>query len=101
MGIDPPGPEEEAGATVNQDIDAALRGWDYKPGVVQARLVQAGDGRQIIQMRVDLGVLQIESSGRPDGTRPHGLTTYFDYLRQHARVSDRAGQALARGEVQR
>ncbi len=98
--IDSPGPEAEAGATVHQDIDAALRGWDYKPGVVQARLVQAGDGRQIIQMRVDLGVLQIESSGRPDGTRPHGLATYFDYLRQQARVSDRAGQAFALGEEQ-
>src|SRR5207244_8327488 len=43
--FDSPGPGWEAGATVNQDIDAAMRGWDYKPGVVQARLVQAGDGR--------------------------------------------------------
>jgi hypothetical protein len=85
---------------VNQDIDAALRGWDYKPGVVQARLVQAEDGRQVIQMRVDLGVLQIEPAGRPDGTRPHGYPTYADYLKQQARVADRGGQAFVLGEEQ-
>lgn len=67
---------------MSQDIDAALRGWEYKPGVVQARLVQAGDGRQVIQMRLDLGLLQFETEGRPDGTRPHGFPTYFAYL-QH------------------
>lgn len=78
---------------MNRDIDAVLKGWPYKPDVVQARLVQAGDGRQIIQMRVELGVLQLETAGRPDGTRPHGQSTYFDYLRAEA------GEATARGEA--
>ena len=86
------------GGSVNQDIDAALEGWDFKAGVVQARLVQARDGRQVIQMRVDLGVLQIEAGCRPDGTRPHGHDTYFDYLRQQARV---AGRARSRGRAER
>jgi hypothetical protein len=85
---------------VSQDIDAALEGWEFKPGVVQARLVQAGDGRQVIQMRVDLGVLQLETAGRPDGTRPHGQSSYYEYLRHQARVSDRAGQALVLSEEQ-
>ena len=76
---------------MNQDIDAALRGWDYKPGVVQARLVQAGDGRQVIQMRVDLGLLQIEPEGRPDGARPHGCATYFDHLRREAAAALNSG----------
>jgi len=79
---------------VHQDIDAALQGWEFKPGVVQARLVQARDGRQVIQMRVDLGVLQIEPAGRPDGQRPHGYPTYFDYLRQQARTAARAGRSF-------
>jgi hypothetical protein len=70
---------------VSQDIDAALRGWDFKPGMVQARLVDAGDGRQVIHLRVDLGILQIETSDRPDGTRPHGYPTFFEYLKHVAR----------------
>ncbi|HLJ96799.1 MAG TPA: UvrB/UvrC motif-containing protein [Gemmataceae bacterium] len=85
---------------MSQDIDAAMKGWEYRPGVIQARLVQASDGRQVIQMRVDLGLLQIETTGRPDGTRPHGCATYFEYLRQQARVADRGGQGFVLSEEQ-
>src|SRR5262249_47652852 len=85
---------------MKQDIDAALRGWDFKPGVVQARLVQASDGRQVIQMRVDLGIFEIENPGRPDGRRPPGCLNYFEYLKQQARVASRAGQAFALSEEQ-
>jgi len=85
---------------MHQDIDIALRGWEFKPGVVQARLVQAKDGRQVIQMRVDLGILQIETAGRPDSLRPHGFATYFDYMKQQARVADRAHQSLVLSEEQ-
>jgi hypothetical protein len=75
---------------MGQDIDNALHGWEFKPAVVQARLVDAEDGRQVLQMRVDLGVLQMELSGRPDGQKPHGLPTYFDYLQQLAARSKNA-----------
>lgn len=85
---------------MSQDIDAALEGWDFKPGVVQARLVQARGGRQVIQMRQDIGILQIETTDRPDGTRPHGFATYFDYLRQQARMAKRAGQTFTLSEEQ-
>jgi hypothetical protein len=70
---------------VRQDLDAILKGWEFEPGNIQARLVRARDGRQVLQMRVDLGILQLESAGRPDGARPHGAPTYFDYLRRLAR----------------
>src|SRR3954471_2164260 len=76
---------------VKQDIDFILEGWEYKPGMVQARLVQAAGGRQVIQMRVDLGLLQIESAGRPDGVKPHGQTSYLAYLREQARLADKRG----------
>jgi hypothetical protein len=31
-------------------------------------------------MRVEMGLLQLEVTGRPDGQRPGGAETYFDYL---------------------
>jgi hypothetical protein len=80
---------------VNQDIDFILKDWEYKPGVAQARLVQAHDGRQVIQLRIDLGALQLETTGRPDGARPHGHATYFDYLREQERLSRKAGRNFA------
>jgi len=63
-----------------QDIDHVLKGWKYQPGEVAARLVRAGDGREVLQMRIDLGLLQLETENRPDGERPGGAETYFDYL---------------------
>jgi UvrB/uvrC motif len=85
---------------MSQDIDPALEGWEFKPGVVQARLVQAHDGRQVLQMRVDLGVLQVEPTGRPDGARPHGQETYFDYLKEQVAVARRGGRAFVLSEEQ-
>ncbi len=85
---------------MGQDIDRALSGWDFKPAVVQARLVDASDGRQVLQMRVDLGILQMELTGRPDGSRPHGFATYFDYLKQQAAQSRRSKQAFKLNEEQ-
>jgi hypothetical protein len=85
---------------MNQDIDRAIEGWDYKPGTVQARLVKAQDGRQILQLRVDLGILQMETAGRPDGSRPHGFATYFEYLQHQARIADHAGQGFTPSEEQ-
>ena len=83
---------------VNQDIDFVLADWQYKPGIAQARLVQAPHGRQVIQLRIDLGVLQLETSGRPDGARPHGHATYFDYLQEQARLSRKQERKFALGE---
>ncbi len=85
---------------MNQDIDFVLRGWEYKPGVVQARLVEAHDRRQVIQMRVDLGVLQLETEGRPDGTQPHGHATYYEYLLERVRAAQRAGKPFVLNEEQ-
>ncbi len=85
---------------MSRDIDALLRDWDYKPGVIQARMVRAKDGREILQMRVDLGVLQLETDGRPDGARPHGFPTYFDYLQNQARLADQAGRRFVLNDEQ-
>src|SRR5881227_3461818 len=71
---------------MRRDIDDALGGWPSEPGPgdVVAREVRARDGRTVVQVRVELGVLQMEVGGRPDGTRPHGFATYLDYLRYRA-----------------
>lgn len=67
-----------------QDIDPILSDWEYQPGVISARLVQAADGREVMQMRVELGILQMEVIGRPDGRKPEGAATYLDLMRRTA-----------------
>jgi hypothetical protein len=80
---------------MRRDIDDALRGWPQEPGSGEliVREVKARDGRSVVQVRVELGVLQMEIEGRPDGLRPQGFTTYLDYLRHRAasRVARKGG----------
>ncbi len=61
-------------------IDHILRNWKYDPTSVSCRICRGGDGRDVLQMRVDMGLLQMEVDGRPDGEHPFGYETYIDYL---------------------
>jgi hypothetical protein len=63
------------------DIDHILKSWPYDATDLSARLVRAADGRKVLQMRVEMGLLQMEVDHRPDGTRPGGADTYFQHLR--------------------
>jgi UvrB/uvrC motif len=63
-----------------QHLDELLAQWPYEFGEVSARVVDGADGREVLQLRVDLGLLQMETAGRPDGARPGGFATYYDYL---------------------
>jgi hypothetical protein len=73
----------------DQDIDAILRQWPFQPGVISARLVKAHDGREVLQYRIEMGLLQMELTGRPDGHKPHGKETYLDWIRQQAAGTDK------------
>ncbi len=65
----------------NRDnIDAILDQWPYDSDTLNVRSARGDDGRNVIQMRIDMGVLQLETNGRPDGDKPLGFETYYDFL---------------------
>lgn len=61
-------------------LDFLLRQWPFDPDTLCVRLLKGCDGRDLIQLRVDLGILQLETTGRPDGQKPEGFDTYLDWL---------------------
>ena len=63
------------------DISHLLNQWEYQPGQVVARRFKAKDGREKIQLRLDLGLLQMNAEGRPDGKRPFGHASLLDHYR--------------------
>jgi len=69
------------------DISAILNSWEYEPGTINVRKITGADGRPKLQMRLDLGLLQMEIQGRPDGKRPNGFESLIEYfedsLKQH------------------
>jgi len=61
------------------DIQHILDDWLYEQGQVTVRRIRGADGRDKVQLRLDLGLLQMETEGRPDGQRPHGFDSLLDY----------------------
>jgi hypothetical protein len=68
------------------DISQAMRGWAFEPGQVNVRLIRGNDGKPKLQLRLDLGLLQMELDGRPDGKRPHRAPTELEFHRKKLRV---------------
>ncbi len=64
---------------MSKDIAHLIEDWAFDPARVSARWVKGRDGGTKIQLRLDLGLFQMEPNGRPDGRRPHGYPTLLDY----------------------
>jgi hypothetical protein len=89
-----------------KDISPVLKGWDYEAGSINVRKVAGLDGKEKLQMRLDLGLLQMELTGRPDGVRPHGRESFLEYYEERLRDYRREhgseeGFALDGGDCQR
>jgi hypothetical protein len=60
------------------DITKILQAWQYEPGKLNVRIIEADDGREILQLRIELGVVQMELYGRPDGVLQDGFPSLLD-----------------------
>ncbi len=83
------------------DLRRILHGWNYEPGKISVRKIIGRDGRDKVQTRVDMGVLQFETVGRPDGARPHGCESLLDHyerrLSEHHQSHDADDDFVLRG----
>src|SRR5438105_8420902 len=74
------------------DLNTILKDWPHENRAIKVRKILGLDGRQKLQLRIDLGVLQMELTGRPDGVRAHGCESLLTYHQL------RAARAQARSE---
>ncbi len=65
-----------------RDLRYILDGWEYEPGKISVRKIIGHDRKEKIQARVDLGLIQFEVAGRPDGKRPHDCETLLEHHNQ-------------------
>lgn len=70
----------EGNQHVSNDLSSILRDWPYESGQINVRLISGDDGEPKVQMRLDLGLLQMEAFGRPDGERPQGYESLLEYF---------------------
>ena len=84
----------------NLDLNNLLDGWPHEPGQVKARKIVGRDGREKIQLRIDLGLIQMELHGRPDGHRPNGFESLLQYHQARAGSnSDGGSYSLSEADV--
>jgi len=74
------------------DLNSLLDGWPHESGKIKVRRISGRDGREKIQLRLDLGMIQMEADGRPDGRRPHDCESLLDYHRQQAEATAARGE---------
>ena len=67
-------------ADMSKDLKPILEGWNYRAGQTTVRKIAGLDGKEKIQLRLQLGLLQMEAAGRPDGTRPYGYESLLEYF---------------------
>lgn len=89
---------------MNRDISPILADWPYEPGKLNVRIIRTKNGEGRLQVRLDLGIIQMHLDGRPDGQRPHDFPSFLEY--HESRLSppppgagEETPDALAPGEV--
>ncbi len=66
------------------DLAKLLSEWPTDAGNARVRVIDGADGRPKVQVRLDLGVLQMEMEGRPDGLQPGGRESLLELAREDA-----------------
>lgn len=73
---------------MTRDISSVLEDWEFRPDEVTVRVVPGDDGRDVVQLRLDLGLMQMELHGRPDGRRVEEHESWFDLHLARQRAHD-------------
>jgi hypothetical protein len=73
------------------DLNTLLKDWPHETGAIKVRKVPGLDGREKLQLRIDLGLLQMEMEGRPDGQRPHNCDSLLVYHQRRAARAEERG----------
>lgn len=65
---------------MQRDLTELFEEWPFESGQITVRVIEGTDGNSRIQVRLDLGLLQMNTDNRPDGKRPHGFDSLLEYF---------------------
>jgi hypothetical protein len=77
---------------MNLDLTELLDAWPYEPGKLNVRLVAGADGRPKVQIRLDLGIVQMECEGRPDGRTVNGYRSHLEFIEAQIDEHETSGE---------
>lgn len=82
---------------MQRDLTELLEEWPFESGKITVRVIEGKDGDPRIQVRLDLGLLQMHVAGRPDGKRPQGFDSLLDY--HESRIDQLQFEELTKAEL--
>src|SRR6266699_1379134 len=83
----------DVSSAMSLDLNSILRDWSHESGSIKVRKIAGLDGREKLQLRVDLGVLQMELNGRQEARRPHNCESLLEYHQKRAARIQQKGEA--------
>ncbi len=75
---------------IQVDLRRVLESWPYDPDNDVRRMTV--NGREVLQVRLPMGMEQYELEGRPDGRRPFGKESVLDHQLQRLAEAEQAGK---------
>jgi hypothetical protein len=79
---------------MSKDLSDLLREWPYQGGQLQVRKIIGNDGKPKLQLRLDMGILQMEVTGRPDGARPNDSESVLTSCQERAKELEASAQTF-------
>ena len=70
---------DDGSAGPEHDLSRVLGAWPVGGNGPTVRMVRTASGGRAVQVRLELGILQMALDGRPDGRRPHGAESLLDW----------------------
>lgn len=81
------------------DLSPILQQWPWRPGRPDVRRLAGADGRPLLQVRLELGLMQMEADGRPDGRPFRGDVSVLDHFAEGDAALDAEAVAAMAGEI--
>lgn len=75
---------------MNYDIEHILDNWPFEPDSDMPVRIIKGRGGLKIQMRIDMGIIQMDMDRSPSGERPNGYETWFHYYQHQQKEFDKS-----------
>lgn len=83
---------------MDRDLTELLEEWPFEAGKISVRVIEGKDGEPRIQVRLDLGLLQMHVAGRPDGKHPEGFDSLLEY--QESQIDQMQMDEISEEEAQ-
>lgn len=72
---------------MSDDIKHILKSWSYNPEEdITVRLIDGEDGTGKVQMRIDVGLIQVELDGNPAGENVEGFESWLEYYENNKKI---------------